>query len=118
MSESQPLLNLVSKLELSDCPEGACAGIVSNAGYTPPLTVLFGHLPGQIVLSEPLLILSFLTAPLAADKMSLVQITSPFSGLGGFLYDAFDMVMVLAHFHRNLRTISYPNSRKVALPPY
>lgn len=39
---------------IPDCPGGACIGIVSKAGYTPPLTVLFGHLPGQIVLSEPL----------------------------------------------------------------
>ena len=105
MSESQPLLNLVSKLELSDCPGGACAGIVSNAGYTPPLTVLFGHLPGQIVLSEPLLILSFLTAPLAADKMSLVQITSPFSSLGDLLYDTFEVVIDLARFHEKHRLI-------------
>lgn len=105
MSESQPLLNLISKLELSDCPGGACAGIVSNTGYTPPLTVLFGHLPGQIVLSEPLLILSFLTAPLAADKMSLVQITSPFSSLGDLLYDTFEVVIDLARFHEKHRLI-------------
>ena len=52
--EQQSSMNLVSNQDLSDCPGGACAGIVSNAGYTPPLTVLFGHLPGQIVLSEPL----------------------------------------------------------------
>ena len=59
-----------------------------------------------------------MTAPLAADKMSLVQITSPFSGLGGFLYDTFDAIIVPAHFRRNLRTISYPSICKFALPPY
>ena len=52
--EQQSSMNLVSNQDLSDCPGGACVGIVSKAGYTPPLTVLFGHLPGQIVLSEPL----------------------------------------------------------------
>ena len=52
--EQQSSMNLVSNQDLSDCPGGACVGIVSKAGYTPPLTVLFVHLPGQIVLSEPL----------------------------------------------------------------
>ena len=108
MSEQHSPLNLISNHELYDCPGGACAGIVSKAGYTPPLTVLFGHLPGQIVLSEPLLILSFLTASLAADKMSLVQITSPFSSLVDLLYDTFEVVIDLGHFHEKHRLIFMP----------
>ena len=108
MLESQPLFNLVSKQELFECLGVACIGIVNKAGYAPPLTVLFGHLPGQIVLSEPLLILSFLTASLAADKMSLVQITSPFSSLVDLLYDTFEVVIDLGHFHEKHRLIFMP----------
>ena len=52
--EQLPSLILVSSQESSACPGGAYIGIVSKAGYAPPLTVLFGHLLGQIVLSEPL----------------------------------------------------------------
>ena len=59
-----------------------------------------------------------MTAPMAADKMSLVQIMSPFSGLGGFLYDTIELVIDLAHFYRNLRTISYHNRYKIVIPPY
>ena len=54
-----------------------------------PLPVLSGHLLRQIVLTEPLLNLRFLPAPMDADEMSLVQITTPFSSLGNFLYDTF-----------------------------
>ena len=35
-------------------PGRAYIGIVSRVILAPPLTVLFGHLQGQIVLSEPL----------------------------------------------------------------
>ena len=35
-------------------PGGVYIGIVSRVGHTPPMTVLLGHLPEQIVLSEPL----------------------------------------------------------------
>ena len=52
--EHQPSLILVSSQESSACPGGAYIGIVSKAGYAPPLTVLFGHLQRQIVLTEPL----------------------------------------------------------------
>ena len=54
VSEQQSSLILVSKLELSACPGGACIGIVSKAGHAPPLPVLLGHLQQQIVLTEPL----------------------------------------------------------------
>lgn len=84
----------------------------------PSLTVLFGHLLGQIVLSESLWNPWFMTAPMAVDKMSLVQITSPFFSLEGFLYDTFDAIIVPAHFCRNLRTISAPNIFKFMLPLY
>lgn len=59
-----------------------------------------------------------MTAPMAADKMSLVQIMSPFFSLGGIFYDSFGMVIVQAHFRRNLHTILFPDSHKFALPPY
>ena len=59
-----------------------------------------------------------MTAPMAVDKMSLVQITSPFFSLEGFLYDTFDAIIVPAHFCRNLRTISAPNICKFMLPLY
>jgi hypothetical protein len=54
-----------------------------------PLPVLQGHLLRQIVLTEPLSNPRFLPAPMDADEMSLVQITTPFSSLGNFLYDTF-----------------------------
>ena len=55
---------------------------------------------------------------MAADKMSLVQIMSPLFSLGGIFYDSFGMVIVQAHFRRNLHSISFPDSHKFALPPY
>lgn len=64
-------------------------GIGSKSDHTPPVPVLSGHLLRQIVLTEPLFYLRFLPAPIDADRMSLVQITVPFPGLGIFLYDTF-----------------------------
>ena len=52
--EQQPPLILVSILESSACPGGACIGIGSSVGPAPPLTVLLRSLQQQIVLSEPL----------------------------------------------------------------
>jgi hypothetical protein len=54
-----------------------------------PLPVLSGHLLRQIVLTEPLLNLRFLPAPMAVNEISLVQIAALFPRLGGFLHDAF-----------------------------
>ena len=54
MLEQQLPFILVNKQELSACPGGTCIGIVCKAGHAPPLAVLFGHLQGQIVLTEPL----------------------------------------------------------------
>ena len=50
----QPPLISVSKKELYACPGGAHIGNGSKVGYAPPMTVLFGHLQEQIVLTEPL----------------------------------------------------------------
>ena len=77
-----------------------------HGGSPPPLTVLLGLLQRQIVLSEPLRIAYFLTAPMAACKISLVQITSPFSGLGDFLHDLLGTVMVRTCFSGKFRTFS------------
>ena len=52
--EQLPSLILVSSQKSSACPGEAYIGIVSKAGYAPPLTVLLGHLLRQIVLTEPL----------------------------------------------------------------
>ena len=49
-----------------------------------------------------------MTAPLAADKMSLVQIMSPFFSLGDLLYDTFEVVIDLGHFHEKHRLIFMP----------
>ena len=54
VSEQQPALILVSSQESSDCTGGACIGTGNSVGAAPPLTVLFGHLQRQIVLTEPL----------------------------------------------------------------
>ena len=40
--------------KLYACLGGAWVGTGSRAGPAPPLAVLFGHLQGQIVLTEPL----------------------------------------------------------------
>ena len=42
--EQQLSLILVSKLELSACPGGACIGTGSSVGLTSPLTVLLRSL--------------------------------------------------------------------------
>ena len=52
--EQQPASDLVSKQESYDCPGGAWVGTGSSVAHAPPLAVLFGHLRGQIVLTEPL----------------------------------------------------------------
>ena len=46
-----------------------------------------------------------MTAPMVADKMSLVQIMSPFFSLGDLLYDTFEVVIDLARFHEKHRLI-------------
>ena len=40
--------------KLYACLGGAQVGIERMAGSAPPVAVLFGHLQGQIVLTEPL----------------------------------------------------------------
>ena len=59
-----------------------------------------------------------MTAPMAADKMSLVQIMAPFSSLGGFLCDTFEVVIDLTHFYENYRPILYPAGYEIILLPY
>ena len=59
-----------------------------------------------------------MTAPMAADKMSLVQIMAPFFGLGGFLCDTFEVVKVLTPFYKNYRPILYPAGYEIILLPY
>ena len=71
-----------------------------HGGSPPPLTVLLGLLQRQIVLSEPLRNPCFLTAGNTAGKISLAQITSPFSSLGDFLYDIFESTIVGTSFFR------------------
>ena len=48
---------------------------------------------------------------MAACKISLVQITSPFSGLGDFLHDHLGTVMVGTCFSEKIRTCSGPHGR-------
>ena len=71
------------------CPGGAWLELEASPTTPLPLPVLSGHLLRQIVLTEPLFYLRFLPAPMAADEMSLVQITTPFPGLGNFLHGTF-----------------------------
>ena len=66
----------------------------------PSLAVLFRHLLRQIVLTEPLRISYFLTAGITSGKISLVQITISFFGLGDFLYDTFGSIIVGTCFCR------------------
>ena len=77
-----------------------------HGGSPPPLTVLLGLLQRQIVLSEPLRIAYFLTAPMAASEISLVQITAPYFGLGRFFHDHFETTMVGTCFSGKFRTFS------------
>ena len=48
----------------------------------------------------------FLPAPIAADEMSLVQITTPFSSLGNFLHGTFGGAIVGIIFSGKSRTFS------------
>ena len=82
------------------------------AGHAPSLTVLLGHLQQQIVLTEPLWIACFLTAGNTAGRISLVQITWPFSGQGDFLHDHLGTVIVGTCFSGRFRTFSGPHDRK------
>ena len=114
--EQLPSLILVSSQESSAYPGGAYIGIVSRIGYAPPVTVLFGHLQRQIVLSEPLWNPYFLTAGTASGKISLVQITSPFSGLRDFLHDHSGTIMVKTCFGGRFHTLSGHQSCKSKSP--
>ena len=81
-----------------------------------PLPILSGHLLRQIVLTEPLFYLRFLPAPMAADEMSLVQITTPFPGLGNFLHGTFGGAIVGIIFSGKFRTFPAPLRRKSGSP--
>ena len=115
MLEQRPPLILVSNQESSVCP-GAYIGIVSRVVLAPTLTVLLGHLQRQIVLSEPLRIAYFLTAGNTAGKISLVQITAPFSGLGDSLHDHLGTVMVGTCFSERSHTFSVLSGCKSESP--
>ena len=81
-----------------------------------PLPVLQGHLLTQIVLTEPLFISGFLPAPMAINEISLVQITTPFSSLGDFLYDTFQGAIVGIIFSGKYHTFPAPLRRKSGFP--
>ena len=100
MLEQLPSLILVSSQESSACPGGACIGTGRSVGLAPLVTVLFGHLQRQIVLTEPLRIACSLTAGNTAGKISLVQITATCFGIGGFLHGTFEIVIVWTRFSR------------------
>ena len=80
------------------------------------LSVLSRHLLRQIVLTEPLRIACFLPATMAANEMSLVQITAHFLGLGYLLYGIFQGVIVGIIFSGKYRTFSDPHSHKSESP--
>ena len=84
----------------------------------PSQAVLFRHLQRKIVLTEPLRISYFLTAGITSGKISLVQITISFFGLGDFLYDTFGSTIVGICFSARFHTFSGPLARKFALWPY
>ena len=54
----------------------------------------------------------FLPAPMATDEMSLVQITTPFSSLGSFLYDTFQGAIVGIVFSGKSHTFLCPPEDK------
>ena len=98
------------------CPGGACVGTGSSVGHVPPMTVLFGHLPRVNCPHRTPLNCVFLTAPMAASEISLVQITAPYFGLGGFLHDHFETTMVGTCFNGKFHTFSALPDRKSLLP--
>ena len=58
----------------------------------------------------------FLPAPMAADEMSLVQITTSFSGLRKWLYDTFRVTIVGIFFNGKSRTFSGSPGNKSGFP--
>ena len=58
----------------------------------------------------------FLPAPMAANEMSLVQITTPFSSLGNFLYDTFQGAIVGIIFSGKSHTFLCPPGNKFGFP--
>ena len=58
----------------------------------------------------------FLPATMAADEMSLVQITTPYSSLGNFLHDAFEGAIVGIIFSGKYHTFSAPLRHKYGFP--
>ena len=93
-------------------PGRGVVGIGSKSDHAPPLPVLSGHLLRQIVLTEPLFYLRFLPAPMAINEISLVQITTPFSSLGSFLYDTFQGAIVGIVFSGKSHTFLCPPENK------
>lgn len=106
----------VSSIEPNACPGGAWLELEARPITPLPLPVLSGHLLRQIVLTEPLFYLRFLPAPMATDEMSLVQITTPFSSPGDFLYDTFRGVIVGIIFSGKFRTFLCPPGNKSGFP--
>ena len=60
----------------------------------------------------------FLTVGNTTGKISLVQITATSFGLGGFLYDTFEIIIVWTCFSRRFRTFLGPRGRKFLLLSY
>lgn len=60
----------------------------------------------------------FMTAGNTAYKISLVQMTSPFSGVGTLLHDTFGTTMVLTCFSGRFRTFLGSHGHKFSLPSY
>ena len=60
----------------------------------------------------------FMAAGNTAGKISLVQITAPFSGLGGFLHGHFETIIVWTCFSGKFHTFLGPRGRKFLLLSY
>ena len=94
----------VSIIEPNACLGGAWLELEARPITPLPLPVLSGHLLRQIVLTEPLFNSRFLPAPMAVNEISLVQITTPFSSMGKFLYGTLEGVIVGIIFSGKSRT--------------
>lgn len=83
-----------------------CIGIVSMVGLAPPWLFCSDICRSKLSSQNPSELRVFMAAGNTAGKISLVQITSPFSSLRDFLYGTFKIIIVWTCFYWKFHTIS------------
>ena len=116
ISPGTPLCHFVRIEELICLLRRGVVGIGSNFDHAPPFACSVKTFAKANCPHRTPFLFAFLPAPMAADKMGLVQITTPFPSLEIFLHGTFGGAIIGIIFSGKFRTFPAPLKRKSGSP--